>query len=483
MEQVAEDFESSFESIDGDDAKYVSDGRRFWLKNGDGTWVDITEASFKRHLRGLGISSKAPEGATLSPLESIVENVEMNYRVKWAGALAGCRSGFRWMCGNYVLVTEDPRLIEPVEPPVDARGWDEADDFGDRRGWPVLGRVVENLLSCSKEGQRQLWVYFSYLRHTLDCLYEGHWDKAPTLCIAGEVKCGKSLLIDIHRELFGGKEGQPYDWMVGKENFNGELLEAVLLTIDDEVSDTNPKSRNALSDRLKKMAAGTMQRIRGMHKDGIALQPLWRPMVAVNDTPDKLMVLPPIEEDNFDKIILFKAFRHPMPMPAATSEERANFWRTLKSELPHFIWWLRNEFQIPEALLDRFGVKYYHHPDVVSSLRELSSEMQIWYYIERTIFHAPGVTRRDPRTGDELEDGHEWMGTVEELYTYLTDTRDENRPTLNMEEARGVPKPGWLGRRLSKLAAIYPGSVRQVRTPQKRYWHLFPPQYDSNGGQ
>lgn len=479
MEQPESDFNSDFETVDCSQPDFVSDGSRYWLQDSKGEWIYMNSDQFKRHLKAIG-KKDAVQAHGLTGIEYEMHKADLDYRIKWAGALAGHWSGFKTLAGNNILVTQDPCLVDPLQAPDDAPvvpAEYRCELFGEARGWPVLARVLKNLLSCEIEGERQLLVFVSYVRHTLDCLYGKFWDKAPTLAIAGEVKCGKSLLIDVMAELFAKRFGKPYDWFVGRENFNADLLECVLLVIDDEVSDTNPKSRAVLGDRCKNIAAaaGGIQRIRGMHKEGISLQPLWRPVIAVNDTPDKLMVLPPIEEDNYDKMILLKAYRKELPMPADTPEERREFWQCLMSELPHFVWWIRNEFSIPRELRGRFGVTHYHHPEVVKGLSELSNEMQLWHYLEQTVFKAQ--ISEDNLLGDGQLGWGEWMGSAEELYSYLSKTNgnDSGRPYLNQLEAQSLPKGPWLGRRLTRLSKLYPKSVILKRSAKKRVWHLIPP--------
>lgn len=470
---------ADFGHADVSQPRYVYDGRQYWLENAAGEWIPLNTEQLVRHLRSRGLESKARPGATLSEIEIELSKAEMDNRVKWAGALAGHWRGFKQIAGHNILVTQDPELVPLIEPQADAAALPQADAFGDSRGWPTLGRVIRNLLSCEAVGDEQLWVWLSYVRHTLDCLYGHFWDKAPALAIAGEVQCGKSLLMEITQQLFGKRMGKPYDWFIGRENFNADLLECVLLIIDDEVSDTNPKSRAILGDRLKNIvaAAGGIQRIRGMHKEGISLQPLWRIMLCVNDTPDKLMILPQMEDDNSDKIILLKAYRKPMPMPAETPADRRRFWGALMHELPRFAWWLMHEFSIPDRLRGRFGIAVFHHPAVMAGLNELSPEMQFWHYIEKTIFKGAYMDRVNPRTGEELGKW-EWMGTATDLYSFLTDTSAETssrRPVLNPLEAQSIPKPAWIGQRLSRISRIYPDCAEQQVTAAARYWHIKPP--------
>ena len=55
------------------------------------------------------------------------------------------------------------------------------------------------------------------------------------------------------------------------------------------------------------------------------------------------MILPPLEKSINDKIMIFKATQHPMPMPTSTGQEKAAFWQTLLRELPAFVHYLLND--------------------------------------------------------------------------------------------------------------------------------------------
>ena len=52
--------------------------------------------------------------------------------------------------------------------------------------------------------------------------------------------------------------------------------------------------------------------------------------MSVNDEPENLMVLPPIDDSIEDKLIILRASKSPMPMPTATLEQRKAFWETLE---------------------------------------------------------------------------------------------------------------------------------------------------------
>ena len=70
-------------------------------------------------------------------------------------------------------------------------------------------------------------------------------------------------------------------------------------------------------------------------------------------------------------------------MPAFTLDEREKFFATLKSEIPPFADFLEG-FEIPEAMAEeRCGIQYFHHPELLKSLHQLSPEAQLEELIDR----------------------------------------------------------------------------------------------------
>ena len=180
-------------------------------------------------------------------------------------------------------------------------------------------------------------------------------------------------------------------------------------------------------------------------------RPLWRLSITVNDEPEHLMVLPPLDDSLKDKIILLRAYKK--TLPTAGYEQRAKFRQTLSDELPAFLHWL-GQWQIPETLVcSRFGTTHYHHPNLVDAISELSPEARLWGLIQGTV----------------LLDAREWKGTARELENKLLDSSShrEAEKTLSWPNACGV----FLGR----LQKQMPESVKQDRGNDRREWTLTRP--------
>lgn len=458
---------------------------KFWLRNHAKTWVSLAEGGFKRHLKKQGkrekLSPKDIEaGLAISPMDEVIRNIEQNHRVAFAGALAGYRAGLHKVAGRMVLVSEDPELVLPKK--------------GD---WPVLRAYFEGLFigeELTDEETKattkidQTAHFYGWLQHVVDCLYKGRISSGLALCVAGERDCGKSRLAMILRWIMGGRVAKPYAAMIGRDNFNRELFEAVLQLIDDENADTRIEQRLKFGAEIKKVVANDEVKQRGMHRDGITLSVLWRLVILVNLEPERLMVLPPIDSDIQDKLLMLKGYKRPlpaedappevraawpMPMATRTEDEKEAFRARLRAELPAFLWWLLNDFKMPSHVDGgRFSVRHWQHPQIRDRLQQFSPHVRLWQLIESSLCvfqeYDPGTTGENPTPATRIE-REEWTGTARELHDLLKSDKSQ----LTADEKRKVPDPAWIGQRLEAAREHFGKDVAdQKRTAKARTWTL-----------
>ncbi len=248
--------------------------------------------------------------------------------------------------------------------------------------------------------------------------------------------------------------------MTGITAFNADLFEAEHLTVEDEHASMDLRSRRHFGTQVKAMTVNETQRCHGKHQKGLILRPFWRLSISLNDEPENMMVLPPMDDSLEDKIILLKASRRPMPMPTTTQEERVAFWNKLLNELRAFLDFLIS-WEAPEELLSRrFGITHFHHPELLAAIDSLAPEYRLLSLIERELF--PAFTREV------------WKGTAEDLERILSnDTspcRVEARKLFSFNTACAV----YLGR----LQKKYPRRVEYHRTSSSRTWTILPPESD-----
>lgn len=459
----------------------------FWLKNEAADWIALGTPGLVRHLKKRGKRDKVAPGKTLSQVEEVIRDVEQNRRVEMAGIFAGWPQGFRLISGRRCLVSKELPKIVPV-----------------KGEWPMLKAFFDGLLvgkeplHDDKGGTMDIDQrdhFYSWLQHLMQCYQNNIIDSGLAFCLAGEPDSGKSRLAMILRWLLGERVAKPYAFMIGRDNFNRDMFEAVLQLVDDETADTNLNARLKFAAEIKKVVANDEVKQRGMHKDGFAVNVLRRLVVLVNLEANRLMVMPPIDGDIKDKLMMLKGYRRPhpahaittdtpaeqacwpMPMPTRTPAEKAALRDTWRAELPAFLWWLLEEYKMPSHVSGgRFGPRDYQHPQILERLEQFSPHVRLWQLLDssRVIFHKwePGTTGYD--SDDESRPGRfvsvpEWRGSARDLYSVLNS--DESKLTL--KEKRDIPSPEWLGQRLEACSKAFGEDVCiQKRTAKARLWVL-----------
>lgn len=337
---------------------YDAAKKSYLIADSNDNWIEQSEQSIVRRLKAAGIS-RLKDSQGLSAIERTLMAVQDDFSVAYTGPLAGCARGLTLMGGNKILVTSQARMIR---------------DF--KGEWPVLNACFNNLLV--NEHFNQLPTYYSWIKVADESFVTGIRRPGQAVIMAGPRGCGKSLNQKLLTEIFGGRSGKPYEFMMGQTMFNRELFGAEHQMIEDEVASQDLRIRRNFGSFIKKMVANEVLGCHGKHRESISLTPLWRLTVTVNDEPENLSILPPLDESLADKVILFRAYSKPMPMPTSTLKEQSEFWLTMVKELPAFLYFIRREWEIPKELqCERYGVKHFHHPELVGAIRDLSPQFKL----------------------------------------------------------------------------------------------------------
>jgi hypothetical protein len=283
------------------------------------------------------------------------------------------------------------------------------------------------------------------------------------IALIGEKDCGKSLLQSLITESLGSRVARPYLYMSGQTSFNGNLFGSEHLAIEDEQPATDIKSRRLFGTRIKEITAIDDQNCHKKFRDGITLPVFWRLTISVNDETENLMILPPFDESISDKLMIFRAHKHSMPMPTATVEERLAFRAKLSAELPGYIYYLLHEWKIEPGLVSqRYGVTHYQDPGILLQLGELAPETRLLQLIDAEIFRpVNGIVPINP-----------WEGTSIKLEQRLThfssDVQIQARDLLSWQGACGT----YLGR----LRKQQPNRVSmEWKHGGLRNWTITPP--------
>jgi len=395
---------------------FYYDGSRYHLDTGT-EFVPMDQRSVVRQMKGRGLGG--------DEIEAALNRIQVERYVSYAGPLAGHQRGMHETSGKKLLATSSPAIIH-AKP----------------GKWPTLRAVIEGLIGNDPDvGKRQVTTFMAWLKVARESLVHGSRRPGQALVLAGPRNSGKSLLIDIVELALGGRRSNPYPHFSGSTGFNSDLAGAELLAIDDEAGSTDIRSRRNLGASIKSSLFSGAVRIEGKFRDGFTFRPCWRLMLACNDEPENLLVIPPLTEDIADKVTLFRCHKRPLPMAAHTLEEREAFFATLREELPAMLAELVS-LTIPADLHDdRCGVTFFHHPELLTALGELAPETALLSLV------------------DSLADAGRlalpWTGTARELKGVLTSdqttSRDADKLLGGWTMATGTYLGRLTGERVEKL--------------------------------
>jgi len=234
--------------------------------------------------------------------------------------------------------------------------------------------------------------------------------------------------------------------------------------------DFQPANGRVSLTRKLTILTGRDQNCHAKHREALILQPLWRMSLSLNDDPERLQVLPPLDSDVKDKIIVLKTRKTTMPMRTGTPALDERFWDQLVSELPAFIHFLE-QWQVPEALADeRYGIKSYQHPEIVAMLEQTTPELRLLEFIDSELFHNPATALNHARLTP-------WEGTAATLESRLVNPLSkivhEARKLLTWQNSCGT----YLGRLKGSENEHIAGRISSHPRSGQTIWIIQPPRY------
>ena len=422
---------------------YHSPSEKFLVRNQGGRWLPHSMGFYRRILSGRGIKTKAAEGQAMAEADHHILEMVNSFDVSGYGPLCGRNAGFIDEGGTRYLVTEDMELIEP-----------------EKGTCPTIHAVITGLFYKSESdevGTAQMNVFLGWLQSSVRALRAGRHQQQQALAICGERDCGKSFIQHhIVTACLAGREADAYRAFLRGNDFNSNLFKAEHLFLDDCHCSTSIKDRLAFGSIIKTHTVGATNK--GLHakgRDEITVKPWWRITITLNNSPEAMMILPPLNDEISDKIILLRASRFDFPEPIQSSHDKDRFAAKIRSEIPAFLYWLLNDYEIPAEFSDprRYNVATFHHPELALALDSLSPEAELLELIDLTL-------------ADDLEHGPVWI-TAEKLEERIRIYHDR-RATQVFTYRQSCAKY------LHRLSGKNPKRVTKARTGQANGWNILP---------
>jgi hypothetical protein len=462
---IAEKLKIWWESGAGD--KYIiEDGI-----NGSATYHEWSGSMLVKWMRQHYVAMKPRKGEPLAQTDQVLLHVMRNRRLDLVlDSLPGYCSGIFDYAGKQMLVRTSPRLLKPAK--------------GD---WSTVKALIDGCMDLSVDGGIDQTAYFySWLKIAVESLYRagpGNHQAGQCCIFAGPKNCGKSRIQHwIITGLLGGRSADPGPYLFGDTDFNGEWLEGEHLLIEDPATSTATKDRVFFGERIKQTVISDKIRIHIKRMTALNLELFIRMSISVNDDPDKIRVLPLLTPDMKDKVHLFLVRQAEMPMPTLTLEDRIAFKQKITAELPTFLWWLLNEFEIPKSIReDRMGVVSWRHPTIEREMFEDTPGAELLRLIDMAQWEGSYLWQLESASSKSLI----WEGTSLDLELLLTGKTDRDgngrmvyRCTVG-KEAERLLAHNKLDRLLSRLKEDEPDRVIQHRTSTARNWMIHAPISDA----
>ena len=416
------------------------DGRDYWQQI-DGVWRIFKKPDIGMHLRvTFGISDERPRGEISSDLDRALNQI---HSVKFVDGAApfvfNPTTRVKINCKEYLNIAR-PILVEPVE---GQREWGE--DF------PYIADFIDGYF----DPEEQKDFFMSWLAYAYQHAHAGKPRNGQVCFIAGDVGQGKTLMSTVLcGGLFGGHMDAS-DFLLGESHFNKELFEVGLWCVDDTVPSSDPKKMLLYSAMLKKIPANYAFQYHPKFRDQMLLPWTGRVIITCNADPESIRILPDTEMSILDKLNLFKIRKADRDFKDAADRIRA--------ELPFFARYLL-DYAIPEHCQGdaRFGVKCYHHAELMETAQQSSRTagfLELLEMFKKSYFANPERTV--------------WEGTASELLADMM--ADETTKNISAKYS-----PDAIGRRMTQIMAQgYPVDYSRHKTANRtRKWTIRRDDYD-----
>ena len=398
------------------------DGRQYWRKLASGRWVATSRQDAALDLM---VDKRLASAGKPSEVDMALYDIQNLHDVRAAMPFLYQPDGILMFNGGRYLNVSTVRCVPPSH---DVHEWGE--------GFPWIAQFLYTLF----DPDDQLDYFLAWLKH----FYLGALHQSPTrglaLFIAGPPGVGKTIL---NKAILGQLMGSRQDsgaFLVGGDKYNDKLFGAALWTIDDEIVPSDQKQRAAFSQMVKKIVANDTFTYRPMYASGEEMQWVGRIVVTLNDDPESLQMLPEVEINILDKIMLLK-----------THKPSVSHWpsdKEILAELPFFGAFLR-DWVVPEHCKGspRFGVAPYKHADLAAAAGSISATssfdelLNLW----RAEWFAEGGGGVDETT---------WTGNPTALLQCMS-LNESLKPILD----KNFSSPTGIGMHLNKLIRRQVGYV------------------------
>lgn len=246
--------------------------------------------------------------------------------------------------------------------------------------FPWLKNWMENAWGSPEEIQRD--TFLAWFQRLYVTSLQGNMAAGQAIVISGKPGIGKTLL---SRKIVGAALGGYMDassFLLDKTSFNRGCCENAIWSCDDQMAGVDWHARDAFGNSVKKYIANPQIPYHKKYSDEEMVTWRGRIIITTNTDLKSLDILPDLDDSIQEKIILLRLSDTFLPSFKDIEE-------VIRRELPFFLRWI-TEWNCPSYILggDRFGIKHYHHPELLQACTDAAPHGQLGEMLDYAIKHA-----------------------------------------------------------------------------------------------
>lgn len=375
------------------------DGKSFYRKvNGD--WRSDNMEITKNHLVVAGgLESKVQKGKGCSEINEAIEHISNNNRVAGQLPFVYRKDSLVTQKGK-VFINSSTMRCHPMS--------DSAVKWGE--GFPFIADWIDNFFYSNF--QKALWL--SWLHHFYKNSYDGTPRAGQCMFIAGGSSKGKTLMNHRLLSWMMGGHSDIANYVTGEDNFNDNLFEVGLGTVDDQLAASDRRAHLRYTALLKKLVANNVLSMRAMYNSAVDIDWCGRLSVTMNEDPESMRMLPDLDINNRDKVLILRCSKKAIQFPQDVED-------VIRQELSCFCRYIY-DFTMPKECVGtaRFGVKSYIDPTLAEESDYSSST-----YAAVEIINEWRESYFTTNPGDT-----EWFGSITRLTSELAAEFGENSQNI-----------------------------------------------------
>ncbi|MDA7866529.1 DUF3854 domain-containing protein [Verrucomicrobia bacterium] len=286
----------------------------------------------------------------LSQVDTALRQIKAKPELDYAGPVAGYSKPGAYTSGGSTFLVTDGFVI----PKSEKGDWSLHKEFlerfcGRNAGDPHWETQVQCLMGWLQQFRLQM----------LD--QEGEY-LGQALAIVGEPDSGKTWWQEnIAPKLISGRFF-PQKLQNLSSQFNAETARNEIISFSDSTGDTDYRQRERIADHVRAFVANPKSSIEKKGQDRISLPLKQRLIISANMTG--IAALPPLKGGVEDKVMYLKGYRVKLWNGSKDPKAKETI-RRLLDQIPAFCYAIDN-YGLPVEMADeRFGVKAFHHPEIV----------------------------------------------------------------------------------------------------------------------